>query len=64
MSLCVPPYYIILGEFGIAILLTILAKRASQGTWATPLVASAAGGLGIFICYILAYSLTDGLVPP
>lgn len=60
-----PPYYIIiLGEFGIAILLTILTKRASQGTWITPLVAGAAGGLGIFNCYVLAYSLTDSLVPP
>ena len=31
------PYYIILGEFGIAILLTILAKGTTRGTWATAL---------------------------
>jgi len=57
------PYYIILGEFGIVILLTILAKRVAQGTWTASLLAGLAGGVGIFACYALAYGLTDGLIP-
>ncbi len=54
------PYYIILGEFGIAILLTILAKRIVQGTWTTALFVGTVGGLGIFACYATAYAITDG----
>ena len=57
------PYYIILGEFGIAILLAVLAKRVIGGNWTTALLAGIAGGAGIFICYALAYGITDGLVP-
>jgi len=44
-------YYIILGEFGIAILLAVLAKRPLEGNWTTALLAGAAGGVGVFICY-------------
>lgn len=58
------PYYIILGEFGIAILLAILTKRVSQGNLATVFVAGVASGLGIFICYALAYTLTDRVLSP
>ncbi|MDF0672882.1 MAG: hypothetical protein P0120_00870 [Nitrospira sp.] len=58
------PYYIILGEFGIAILLTILAQRVSQDTWTATLIAGTAGGSGIFICYALAYGVTDGIIFP
>jgi len=58
------PYYIILGEFGIAILLAMLTKRVSQENLATVFVAGAAGSLGIFICYALAYALTDGISLP
>lgn len=57
------PYYIILGEFGIAILLAILAKRLPQGNWTTALLAGFAGGTGIFLCYVIAYGITDGLIP-
>lgn len=57
------PYYIILGEFGIAILLTLLAKRLVPGNWTTDLWTGVAGGAGIFICYAIAYGLTDGLIP-
>jgi len=57
------PYYIILGELGIAILLAILAKRLIRGNWATALWAGAAGGAGIFVCYAIAYGITDGLIP-
>jgi hypothetical protein len=57
------PYYIILGEFGIAILLAILAKQLTRGTWNTALLAGVAGGAGVFLCYALAYGLTDVLIP-
>lgn len=57
------PYYIILGEFGIAILSAILAKRLLRGNWATALGAGVAGGAGIFVCYAIAHGITDGLIP-
>ncbi len=58
------PYYIILGEFGIAIALAVLAKRVSRGSWGTAIWSGFAGGIGIFLCYALAYTLTDSLIPP
>ncbi|MCS6291956.1 MAG: hypothetical protein H8J66_02695 [Nitrospira sp.] len=57
------PYYIILGEFGIAVLLAILARPVMRGHWATAILAGAAGGAGIFICYAIAYGITDGIIP-
>jgi hypothetical protein len=45
------------------IVLALLAKRVSQGTWTTSFFAGLAGGIGIFICYALAYGLTDSLIP-
>ena len=57
------PYYIILGEFGIAVLLAVLAKRLVRGDWLTALWTGAAGGAGIFVCYAIAYDLTDGMFP-
>ena len=56
------PYYIILGEFGIAILLAVLAKRAMREDWTYAIWLGIAGGGGIFICYALAYGITDGLI--
>ena len=53
-----PPY---IGEFGIAILLAILAKRLLQCNWTTALLAGALGGVGNFICYAIAYGITDGI---
>lgn len=55
------PYYIILGEFGIAIILALLAKRLTNGSWATSLLAGIAGGIGIFLCYAIAFTVTDGI---
>lgn len=57
------PYYIILGEFGIAILLAILAKRVVQGSLINTVWLGLAGGAGILICYAVAYGLTDGSIP-
>jgi len=53
------PYYIILGEFGIAIALTLLAKSLRHGSAAKTGLLGIAGGVAIFICYLLAYGLTD-----
>lgn len=57
------PYYIILGEFGIAIMLAILAKRLTNSTWAHAFFTGASGGVGIFLCYAFAYGITDGFIP-
>jgi hypothetical protein len=56
------PYYIILGEFGIAIVLGLLAKRVSNGTWTSSILAGLAGGAAIFACYAAAYAITEGLI--
>ncbi len=54
------PYYIIVGEAGIAVALTLLAVQLRRGTWKKAAVAGLAGGLAIFVCYALAYLVTDG----
>ena len=53
------PYYIILGEFGIAIAFTLLAKPLRHGDTAKTWRLGVAGGAAIFICYALAYGITD-----
>src|SRR6266545_2613744 len=54
------PYYIIVGEFGIAIALAILAARLRRSSWLASALAGIVGGAAIFICYAAAYGLTDG----
>ena len=55
------PYYIILGEFGIAVALTLLMKPLRTDRRISAVVAlGLSGGNAIFICYALAYGLTDG----
>jgi hypothetical protein len=56
------PYYIILGELGIAIALAMLARRVRDGNVTSALLPGIAGGAAIFVCYVLAYLITDGLV--
>jgi uncharacterized membrane protein len=56
------PWYIILGEFGIAVALTLLARKLRPGSWRTAILAGAAGGLSIFACYALAFLITDRLI--
>ncbi len=53
------PDYIILGEFGIAIALTLLAKPLRHGSATKTWWLGIAGGAAIFICYALAYGITD-----
>jgi zinc transporter ZupT len=55
------PYYIVVGEAGIAVALTLLALQLRRATWKNAAVAGVIGGLAIFICYALAYLVTDGL---
>lgn len=55
-------YYIVLGEFGIAIALALLAKQLRRGSWKKAVLAGLFGGAAIFICYALAFLITDGLV--
>ena len=56
------PYYIILGEFGIAIIFALMARHVTNGGWRDSVLAGIAGGVGIFVCYALAYGITDGLI--
>jgi len=58
------PYYIILGELGIAIALTLLARPLRRGNLAMAVGLGIAGGVAIFICYALAYAVTDGFAHP
>ena len=55
------PYYIILGETLIAILLAGLAAWVRRGYWITALLLGLVGGAGIFVFYALAFGVTDGL---
>lgn len=57
------PYYIILGEFGIAMLLAILAKKVVGGTVIDSIWCGLIGGAGVFICYAASYAMTDTLIP-
>src|SRR5436309_6708848 len=55
------PWYIILGEFGIAIALALLAGTLRRGSWRRAVIAGIGGGLSIFVCYALAFWITDRL---
>jgi hypothetical protein len=56
------PWYIILGEFGIALVFALLARRLRRGSWRVAVVAGLTGGLSIFACYGVAFLLTDRLI--
>ena len=56
------PWYIIVGEFGIALALALLARTLRRGSLRTAVVAGVAGGLSIFVCYAVAFFVTDRLV--
>ncbi|MDQ2659281.1 MAG: hypothetical protein M3Y03_02555 [Verrucomicrobiota bacterium] len=55
------PYYIIVGEFGIALALALLAKTLRAGSWRTAILGGLIAGVAIFLCYAAAFALTDGL---
>ena len=56
------PWYIIVGEFGIALALALLAGTLRRGSWRTAVTAGVGAGLSIFVCYAVALFLTDRLV--
>ncbi len=53
------PWYIILGEFGIAVVFALLAQSLRRGSWRKAILAGAAGGTSIFVCYAAAFLVTD-----
>ena len=56
------PWYIIVGEFGIAVAFALLARTLRRGSWREAVVAGIGGGCSIFVCYALAFWITDRLV--
>jgi hypothetical protein len=56
------PYYIILGEFGIAVGFAVLARTLRRGGIGVALFSGALGGIAIFVCYGIAFGITDHLV--
>ena len=56
------PWYIILGEFGIALVFALLARRLRRASWRVAVVAGLTGGLSIFACYAVAFLITDRLI--
>ncbi|PYJ53427.1 MAG: hypothetical protein DME82_14170 [Verrucomicrobia bacterium] len=57
------PWYIILGEFGIALAFALLARTLRHGSVRMAVVAGVAGGISIFACYAVAFFITDRLIP-
>jgi Domain of unknown function (DUF6989) len=57
------PWYIILGEFGIALVFALLARTLRRSSWRGAMVAGVGGGLSIFACYAVAFFIVDRLIP-
>jgi Domain of unknown function (DUF6989) len=55
------PWYIIVGEFGIALTFALLARILRRDSWGVAVVAGVAGGISIFVCYATAFLITDRL---
>ena len=56
------PWYIILGEFGIAVAFALLARIPQRGSWRDAVLAGLAAGASIFVCYGVAFLITDRLI--
>ena len=56
------PYYIIVGEFLIAVAFTLLVKKFRRNDFISAILLGIVGGAAIFIAYAIAYGITDGLV--
>jgi hypothetical protein len=56
------PWYIILGEFGIALTFALLARTVRRGSWRAAIVTGVAGGISILACYAVAFFITDRLI--
>jgi hypothetical protein len=55
------PYYIIFGEFLIAVAFALFASKLRRSDVVSAALAGVAAGAAIFISYAIAYGLTDGL---
>ena len=55
------PWYIILGEFGIAVVFAWLARMVRRSA-CRAVVAGVFGGVSIFVCYAVAFLITDRLI--
>ena len=55
------PYYIIVGEFLIAVGFALLVKKFRRGSFGLAILMGVAGGALIFVSYAVAYGLTDGI---
>ena len=56
------PWYIILGEFGIAVMVALLAGILRRDSWLAAVVCGVTGGASIFVCYAAAFLITDRLI--
>ena len=56
------PWYIILGEFGIALTFALLAGTVRRGSWRVAIVTGVAGGISILACYAGAFLITERIV--
>jgi hypothetical protein len=56
------PWYIILGEFGIAIAFAFLGRTLRRDSWRVAVLAGVLGGAFIFVCYAAAFLITDRLI--
>jgi hypothetical protein len=56
------PWYIILGEFGIAVVLASLALTLRRGSLRQAVIGGIGRGLSILACYVLTFWITDRLI--
>jgi Domain of unknown function (DUF6989) len=56
------PWYIIVGEFGIALVFALLARILRRGSWRDAILAGIAGGASVFVWYAVAFLVTDRLI--
>ena len=56
------PWYIILGEFGIAVVFALLARTLRRGSWPVAILTGLGGGASIFVCYAAAFLITDRVI--
>jgi hypothetical protein len=56
------PWYIIVGEFGIALAFALLARILRRGSWRDAILAGITGGASVFACYAVAFLVTDRMI--
>jgi len=56
------PWYIILGEFGIALGFALLARMLRRDSWCNAILAGLTGGASIFVSYAVAFLIIDRLI--